>query len=324
MITKHLLLLNRLSNAMNMQFHLSQKERLTTIIVTLQLLGLPWQKYLAAIVKLDNSYKWPQASPQTEVIAGLEKERDRLLTWLYHVVNDHLNLSPKPNTKPAAKAISFILNNYKGWHKANYEEETAMVTNLLEELDKPENAAHIVALGIGEIISLIRQNNVDFQALYETRYDIQQVHRVDGNTKEARHDADTAFNELCLAIVALRSMLTAQADIDKLDALILSINGTIEQYTIVYHRHVGILKHKKDDDKKDDDKKDDGSQTPGTPDTPTPGTPPDNPNTPDTPTPGTPQNPDTNLPSAPDTPNQNPSGGPQPLDPNEHPSMGEH
>ena len=174
----------------------------------------------------------------------------------------------------------------------------ANVINLIQDLEKPENAARIAILGQTENVATLKQINIDFQSVYTTRFEGKYSHKQEGTSRQWRGKLTNEYDVLCQILTGLRLSATDPAEIAALDESIDIINSTTEQYTAIVNRRLGINASKK---------KDEGTETPA------PGTP-DNPQ----------QQPDTTNPTAPDTPNQNPGTGPHPLDPNEHPSMGEH
>ena len=113
-----------------------------------------------------------------------------------------------------------------------------------------------------------------------------------GKLSEIRFDVDDVFDSFVDTINVNWTSNEMDAKDPNIRSKLLELKGII---SAAIHQAQLNLAHRGAYKIKDDNKTDDGSQTP-----------------------------DATLPAAPDVPNQNPSGGPHPLDPNEHPSMGEH
>lgn len=254
-IQNYLYMLSRLKNANNMQFHLSQRERLAALVEGIPLLEAPWRKYMAAVLKLDNSYKWYATAPETKELEKLKVKRDGDVSWMEHLVKDLYRFGIDKETKDSAERISYILKNYKGIQRAGYEAATALINNLIEDLEKAEYAADVSRLGLAIIITDLKQQNDSFQALYETRFDARYAHSQEGNTKECRGFADTAFNELCVVITALHIALTDPDEREQTEKIIDTINAEIEQFYINYHRHsTAIVKRREKEAKEKEEK----------------------------------------------------------------------
>ena len=267
----------------------------------------------------DDFYKQSQASALTSEITSLHEKRIALFNFLWNSVNiaKYYNVAAKTL---AAEKLQFLRNNYKHLPAASYQDASGIMTNFLEDCLNNEWKPLIELLDLLTIVNFIKDANDLFKSLYRER-SIDKEHVVEmGKLSEIRTDVDDAFDALIETInVAWRANEIGAKDQTVRDNLIEArsiITAAIHQAELTLAR--------RGHHKKEDDKEDNGTQTPGGS---TPSTPGGSTQTPDTTNPAAPntpnQNPDTTNPPAPDTPNQNPSGGPHPLDPNEHPSMGE-
>jgi hypothetical protein len=252
-----------------------------------------WLALKQAIAALDDSFKWAATSPETELLVRLNEEREGLLTVIFTIVKT-MRKSSDPTIRAAAEHIYNYVRNFAAAKDMEYEAKTAMITNFIQDLELPANAAYLLALGLVLFINQLKLKNDEFQAHYETRFDAKYAHQQSGTTSKLRENVIKAFDLLCTGLEGMfvtETVPAAKADMqDVLDA----INAEIAQFVIILDRHLGIKKT-------DDGKKDEETQAPDE---------------------GT-QKPDTSPTPAPNTPNQNPSDEPHHLDPGEHPAMGE-
>lgn len=297
-----------LSNAELFTLHELLVEFMNQKVVAIPRLQASYNKYLDDFNGFDISFKDVLASIETKKIEKLDGERKGLFRLVDHAVKDAAKYAVAPDVKEAAGALLLIFRTYAGTPKLEYEGKSGNITNLIQELEKPENAARIALLGQTANVAAMKQLNIDFQALYSSRYVDKHAHKQAGTTRQWRVKLLSEYGTLVQVINGLRISATAPAEIAALDEIIDYINATVEQYTVIVHRRLAIAKaHKKKEE--DKDKEDEGSQTPATPPSPPP-------------PPGT-QQPDITPPKAPDIQDQTPTDEPHKLDPDEHPFAGE-
>ncbi|MDR2497345.1 MAG: DUF6261 family protein [Tannerellaceae bacterium] len=296
--------LHRLTYGELFQLCLSISNSTTVHIVNVPRLQSRFNAYKAAFVIFDNSFKRPLGAPETEEIKGLDTKRKYVFILIDDAVRKNAHYAVIAEVEAAAKALLPVFENFAGTPQIEYEGETAAIINLIQELEKTENAARIARLGQTENVAVFKQLNLDFQSLYEARLKNRYDFKQEGNTRQRSRNLIDEFVKLCRTIDGLMLSASDPAEITALKEIISMINALIEQYTIIVHRRLGVKSSKK----KEDDKKDDATQTPDTTNPPPP--------------PTDQQNPDTTNPTV-KPPTQQPGDIPHHLDPNEHPSMGE-
>ena len=103
--------------------------------------------------------------------------------------------------------------------------ETARLTNLLQDLDKEENAAHVATLGLEPLVAYIRQHNNTFAEAQQTRRD-EQSQYITGLVKATREEAQGAFRTFSETVNAL-AIVEGE---EKYSTLMAQINTLIDDY----------------------------------------------------------------------------------------------
>ena len=287
--------------------------QLKALLASVTLIGPLWDAYEALVHHEILMFKLSKASPETQEISDTDKLRDGSFREVRRRLHYYAN-GADLGMRQAALHLLFILKPYDNADERNLFEETTFIRNLLTDINKPANAQDIAALpGFAELLVTLETLNNKVDALYTQRLQEQEEIKQLGKRANVRRDVDNACVSLIEAINSTHQYLTLsgtdaaqKANLEESAAFIEALVDQLQK----------VLSHRGHHKKKDDETDDGGTTTPTTP-----------PTTPPTPPPSTPdgqQNPDTTNPAAPDTPNQNPGTGPHPLDPNEHPSMGEH
>jgi len=86
-------------------------------------------------------------SALSKPLAELDRERDQAYAGLVASVKS-MSHHHDPEMRDASERIADILKHYGNVAKKNYEEESAAISDLLREVDKPELNADIVKLGV--------------------------------------------------------------------------------------------------------------------------------------------------------------------------------
>ncbi|MDR2499183.1 MAG: DUF6261 family protein [Tannerellaceae bacterium] len=283
-------LLSSLINAQLVQFFFSLIARLTGKVEKVVRLVALWNALKLAVNELDDSFKWAATSPETKLLEKLDEERDGLLTIIYSAVKNLVKHAIDPAVKASAEIIYNYLQNFAEAGRMEYEAETAMITNLIQDLERPENAAHLANLGIAVYVGQLKTKNGEFQTHYETRYDARYAHQQSGTTGKLRENAVNVFNVFATGLEGMIVTETDPAALADLQDVLDVINAEIAQFTIILDRHLRTKK-------KEDGKKDEETQAPDTTNPPAPETPPQAPDTTNPPAPETPpQAPDTSVP----------------------------
>ena len=251
----------------------------------------------AAFAKEDALYKLSQASFLTPEIRALHDTRLAYFNFIWDCVNI-IKLKNDPSLTLAITRLEFLHHTYAHLPGENYFDMTGTMTNFLQDCTKPENLTAIQLVSaaqffdLSKIIAEAQTANDAFKTLHHERsMDKVQLAEM-GRLSEVRFDVDSVFD----AFVDAVNVAWTANEIGAKDPAIRQHLIEVKENIVAAVQEAQIALVRRGRHKiKDDGKNDDETQTP-----------------------------DTTNPAAPDTPNQNPGTGPHPLDPNEHPSMGEH
>ena len=292
---------------------------LMTLVAALGMVGDMFNALKAVFQREDDFYKQSLASALTSEITALHEKRIAVFNFIWYSASmaKYYNVAAKTL---AAEKLLFLRNNYKHLPAASYQDASGIMTNFLEDCLNNEWKPLLELLDLWNLVLLAQDANNAFKVLYRERSVDKETVIEMGKLSEIRADVDSTFDALIETInVAWRTNEMGAKD-QTVRASLLEVRRLID--AAVHQAELTLAR--RGHHKKDDDKDNNGTGTPGGTTPSTPGGSTQNPDTTNPAAPNTPnQNPDTTNPAAPDTPNQNPSGGPHPLDPNEHPSMGE-
>lgn len=221
-------------NAEHFQFHANVLTFATSALaVELKIEAL--QKTYADLFKReDDLYMQTRAYEETQAMNEKDRERDDLFIYIKQVVAAML-YSPVPEKKIAAQKIEFQMRPYKDAASKPAAENTAQVTNCLQVLESDANTAYITALGLTDVLPLLKQANNEFNELYVNRSDVKLGRVSNDNLKSVRSQTDEAYRAMVKAINALwlvnETITHDAAQAAKLGGLIDNINALIVQFS---------------------------------------------------------------------------------------------
>lgn len=203
------------------------------LITSQPFLNVFWNVYHTLFQKEDLIYKRNLKSEQTEAIQEADNKRDEVFVNLKASVSLSLRIGTA-DEKVAAKALTFIIDSYKDADKQSQVKNTVLRTNLLQELEKPENAAHTETLHLENLVAELGEWNTKFQEAFRERSDEQHEQLEEGTMRSVRPQVDKAFRSFADA-VNLQFQANKAGDKDDgirqtLTQVIDSLNANIETF----------------------------------------------------------------------------------------------
>lgn len=163
-------------------------------------------------------------SENTSKIKELDHRRDTLLMGFVK----HCRLFqvfPEEAPAQAAKKLVFIIEKYgKNPQKQGLREETAIINNLLADLESAEMKQTITTIGAEKWLEHLKTTNAELEKLHTTRTEEQGAIEV-GKTKAERQKMQEAFDNLVRAINGL-SLVNGK---EKYQTLANSINEEVKK-----------------------------------------------------------------------------------------------
>jgi hypothetical protein len=199
---------------------------------------------------LSNFFKQNPKAYETEDIVNKDDERDFSARAIIAKVEYHYDFAQTDDEKEAARRLMYVVEKYKGVDKKEYKSETALLHSMVKELQQTPDL--LERFGITNLVIKLNQKNEDFETLYNSRTQIVHDKQIKGNATKYRTVANKAFDNLCKAITGLSFVPLSDAEKIALENIIDVINAHIQQATVIYNRHAGVIAKKKNSEKDDD------------------------------------------------------------------------
>lgn len=155
--------------------------------------------FSAAFVSFDKALKQAQKTGYTELIIEADDERDNILAGMLGSLRAMLRFPDKDVADAAAKLILVTDKYGSGVARLPQREETAVLTNLVEDLRNTENAPLLQKVGLTAWVDKLDLSNKAFDDLYTHRTE-KEAEFITGLTRTERSNMQTAFEKLCRAI----------------------------------------------------------------------------------------------------------------------------
>ena len=221
-------------NAEHFQFHANVLTFATSALAVELKIETLQKTYADLFKREDDLYMQARAYEETQAMNEKDRERDDLFIYIKQVVAAML-YSPVPEKKIAAQKIEFQMRPYKDAASKPVAENTAQVTNCLQVLESDANTAYITALGLTDVLPLLKQANNEFNELYVNRSDVKLGRVSNDNLKSVRSQTDEAYRAMVKAINALwlvnETITHDAAQAAKLGGLIDNVNALIVQFS---------------------------------------------------------------------------------------------
>lgn len=169
---------------------------------TLKLKDFFEQKFIPAFEKFDLSLTPSKQKELTKKIHSLDSNRATNIKGLYAHLRSLVNF-PDKNIAEASIRLKNTIDSFgKSIHNLPLAEETAVVINLLQELDQPNSKTDINLVGVKKWIDEIRKANNELHTLFKERINKEATVEV-GKSKASREVMQKVLADFCNRINAL-------------------------------------------------------------------------------------------------------------------------
>lgn len=216
----------RLRNNEHYQFMTDVKNAIEAATPAALNMETVYPEFNTAHENLNSALLVDQGSTKTEQLIALDLKRDRTWSAVYARVRATL-LCPVEEEVEAAKAVKRVFDLYGNVRSMSYNEESAALTNLVEDLEKQKNAAYCTTMGMTHWVAALKQLNIDFIALLEAR-NVELANRESGDVKSVRDIIDPAYEKIVKRANALVELNMAGSE---LQTFIRQLNQRIKYYT---------------------------------------------------------------------------------------------
>ena len=226
------IMLDRLTNAANFEFHhehlglLKESGAETSAILSAKYLA-----YRQEFEREDEAFKKIIKSVHTDKIHELVHERAVIFRGICDINKMSLMLSDIP-TQEAAKRMKIVLDSFKNIAKTSATDGSALVENLMQELD--DNFTNDVAtVGIGAWVRKLKAKNDEVREQVNERYD-EEMHKTNRVLRDTRKTVDKAYRAVMKRVDAFREM---EGTTNYIETYIRHHNMIVEKYRLILTHH---------------------------------------------------------------------------------------
>lgn len=243
--------LSRLTTSLNVQVLHAIYTEIKPFIEKLSVLAQIFETFGKELATLDNFLKKATKAFETKELVAKDAKRDFTVRAIIAKAQYCYTYAMTEEEKEDARKLVYITDKYKGVDKKSYEAETTDLRNLIKELNQ---VPHLLErFQLTGLVTQLQQENNDFEVLYNSRTQIVHEKLLTGTAKQYRNSANKAFDNLCKTITGISFIPLTDEEKITLENLIDTINAQIQQATIIYNRHLGVLaaqKKKKEEEEK--------------------------------------------------------------------------
>jgi hypothetical protein len=192
--------LTRLRNNEHFQFMTDVDQLITTFQPSELAIETLYPAFKSALTSQDAAMRVEIGSIKSKSIEELDKLRDK--TW--NAISLRIKatqLSPLDNEAESAEVIRRIIDLYGDIRTKSYNEESAGISNLVADLQKPENTDHINRVGIQRWVMELKKQNDDFQSVFNER-NSELASRESGDVRAIRLQIDPLYEKIAERINA--------------------------------------------------------------------------------------------------------------------------
>jgi hypothetical protein len=240
--------LHHLTISQNLQMLYAIHKDVDTLIVEVPWLRPVFDAFGVELYNLDSLFKQNPKVFETEDIVQKDAERDFTVRSVIAKVQYHYDFAMNDNEKDATRHLMHVVEKYKGAATKDYETETAYLRNMVKELQQTPDLLDY--FGIANLVAKLKQENEDFETLYNARAQILHDKQLKGSATKCRASVNKAFDNLCEAITGLLFIPINHEEKTAVNNIIDIINAQIQQATVIYNRHAGVAASKKTDNEK--------------------------------------------------------------------------
>nr|PID95645.1 MAG: hypothetical protein CSA94_00505 [Bacteroidota bacterium] len=158
-------------------------------------------KFKATLKELDDALLQAKKTGFTQKIIEADNIRDSLLIGLNYVVKG-MTYFTDSNISNMAEQVKTILSKYgKRIDTLPQREESAVIENILQDLQAEPIAGMLPQLGLSQWIPKLQEANTNFDSLYLARSE-KEATFISGLTREQREKMQEHFSHLCRTIEA--------------------------------------------------------------------------------------------------------------------------
>lgn len=219
------ILLHKLRNVEHFQFMTDFKNLVAMVTAVAIKSEEEATKFNEVFIKLDEELRVDQGSVLTEKLHVQDSLRDS--TW--SALNERIKatlMCPFDDEVEAAKRLKRVFDLYGNIRKLSFNEETAAISNLVDDLEKTQNANFCTTIGITPWVNALKTENIEFKDLQNQR-DTESANKNSGNVKAVRLLIDPVYKKIVNNVNAMATLNMATPEIED---FVKEVNQKIKYY----------------------------------------------------------------------------------------------
>ena len=166
-------------------------------------------------------------------MAKIDKQRGEIVVYLFTMIRNERK-TPLEAKRKAATALYNATKTFQGLQLLPNRSKTQAIESLLFDLSKPENAEHVRALMLSDVVSELSALNKKYDALIIQRADSQIENAVE-SPKKIRVQTNEQYDEISLRAMAFNIYQPSEESKN----FMLSLNKLIEDTNVAYKQRLG-------------------------------------------------------------------------------------
>ena len=154
-----------------------------------------------AFTSLNNVFKVDEGSVLTVAIGGADEDRDRFWSALSMRIRA-TQMGPIEEEVEAAGVLQRVFDLYGNVRQLSLPEESAALSNLVEDLEQEDNAALCNIVGVTNWVAALKEQNTLVQSYMQERR-LENAQKISGSVKAAREVIDPVYEKIVSRINAL-------------------------------------------------------------------------------------------------------------------------
>lgn len=191
------------------------------------------QAFKANVERLTDASRHSRTSNETADLAKIDKQRGEIVVYLFTMIRNERK-TPLEAKRKAATALYNATKTFQGLQLLPNRSKTQAIESLLFDLSKPENAEHVRALMLSDVVSELSALNKKYDALIIQRADSQIENAVE-SPKKIRVQTNEQYDEISLRAMAFNIYQPSEESKN----FMLSLNKLIEDTNVAYKQRLG-------------------------------------------------------------------------------------
>lgn len=216
---------SRFRNNDHYQFITEFKTRVDTATPATLNIETKMPEFNTAYSNMDTVYKKNNSSDFTPLISGADVKRDRYWSAIFMRLRATI-MGPDEAEVKAAEKLKALFDLHGNVRTMPLKGESAVLTNLVQALERPKNAGYCTTVGISNWVVALKTENLSVQDLTEQRRQ-ETVDQDNEEYKLLREAVDTAYEKIVSRMNALVELEMSTPEIDNFIEL---TNNQISDY----------------------------------------------------------------------------------------------